>query len=333
MAVLAQEFPTLADVVKATDAKGQMLTPFVEPLMKRLALLNVLPLVECNDGTGHVFGSRIARPSLGWRKINQGIDPSKSRRAQIRETTGILEGRSEIDVDLVQINGNTASFRLDEEKGFIDEMAEEVSTGMFYHSVATSPEKFHGLTDRFDDETDDQVIDAETADATGGENASIWLLGFSKDTVFGIYPEGTPGGLERYDHGRIPVEDRDGKKFDAWVTNWKWKIGLCVKDERYVVRICNIERDELAADRTSGANLADLMTQAVDLLWSTDGVQPAFFMDRTLLTMLRRQTLNDQRGNYLGWEKIPGLPGVTPNWAGIPILRDDALAVDEDEVT
>ncbi len=323
--------PTIVDVVRASGPDGKLLTPFVDPLLKKYAMFGVLPMSECNDGTGHIISAKVARPTLAWRKINQGIDPSKSRYAQIRDTTGILEGRSEIDKDLVQINGNTAEFRLTEEQGFVDQFVEEISEGMFHANIGEDPEKFHGIAQRYNDLSDDQVIDGE---GSSGGNASIWLMGFSPQTIFGIYPKGTPGGMERQDMGLQYVDDRDSKKFLAWVTNWKWKIGLCVRDERFAVRICNIERSALIPDLTTGADLMMLMTKALDTIETTEGVFPAFFMDRDTMSMLRRQTLHAQRGNYMGWDtKIQGLPGNFASWAGVPIFRDDALNVDEDDIS
>ena len=330
MATIGATNPTIADVIKFTMPDGSPLRQIVDPLSQRRAFLNIVTAVECNQGTRHLFGSRTARPSLTWRMINRGIQPSKSRRSQISETTGILEGRNAIDEDLVRVQNNKAAFLADEESQFVEAFLEELSTGSFYHSVRSDPERFHGLSSRFGDVSDDQVIDGGSVGAT---NRSIWIIGFSPQTIFSIYPEGTPAGIIREYRGTEYVADRDGNDYLAHVSNWKWNYGLAVKDARYVVRIANVDPSDIEADLSSGPDLLDLLTQGIQRMESLEGVRTVIFMPRDILSGLSRQCLNRQAGNYLQWHKeILGFPGLNNTWQGVPMKIEDALDVDEARV-
>jgi hypothetical protein len=99
---------------------------------------------EGNLPTGHRTTVRTGLPAIAWRLLNQGVTPSKSLTAQIDEQTGILEAWSEVDVDLVLLNGNEQAFRLSEARAFIEAMNRELarvcSTATARSTPSSSPE-------------------------------------------------------------------------------------------------------------------------------------------------------------------------------------------------
>jgi hypothetical protein len=88
---------TLADWAKRLDPDGK--TPqIVEMLSQTNEILSDMVWMEGNLPTGHRTTVRTGLPTVAWRLINQGVQPSKSTTAQIDEACGMLEAWSEVDV-------------------------------------------------------------------------------------------------------------------------------------------------------------------------------------------------------------------------------------------
>lgn len=333
MGTISSSFPTLVDVTKRLDPNGGI-AYIAEVLSKYNPILEDMAWVEGNLPTGHRYTARAALPGLTWRRFNQGVDPTTSKTEQYDEPCGMLEGYSKVDVDLAKLNGNEAAFRLSEDQAFIQAMNVEVATGLFYHSVGTAPEKFTGLTPRLNSTTTNDITNPMavsqlvTGDATasGNDQTSIWLIGWSPETVFGIYPKGSVGGLQSEDLGRQLVLDANNKQFLAWVTRWQWKLGLCVRDFRYVSRCCNIDTSAWKEDLSAGADLAMRMQDMIASIYSLENCRPVFYMNRATFNMLNKQLVKRQ-ANWLEWLDAGGRR--IPAYMGIPIKYVDAITSTE----
>jgi hypothetical protein len=174
-----------------------------------------------------------------------------------------------------------------------------------------------------------QIIKAD-ATASGSDQASIWLIGWSPDSVFGIFPKGTKAGLESDDLGKQLVRDAAGKEYTAWVTSWKWRLGLCVRDFRYVVRICNIDTSALTPDAATGANLVMSMQDAIAALQDMTSCNPVFYMNRTLFSAFNKQLMG-KSSNFLEYVERGGRR--VPHYLGVPITVVDALTNAESVVS
>jgi hypothetical protein len=69
---------------------------------------------EGNLTTGERVTIRTGLPTIYFRRLNQGIQPSKSTTVQVDEGTCMMEGRGQIDKDLAELNGLTSAFRMSE---------------------------------------------------------------------------------------------------------------------------------------------------------------------------------------------------------------------------
>lgn len=325
MAVINDELPTLSDMAKRLDPKGAI-AKIAERLTKKNAFLMDAVVQEGNLPTGHVFTSRTALPSVYWRRLNEGVAPSKSRTAQVTETCGMLEGNSVVDCALAKLNGNEAAFRASEDAGFVQAMNNEVDSGIVYHSTKTSPEKIMGLVPRLDSTSGvggGQIIKHDAA-AAGSDQTSILIVGWSPDTAFLTYPKGSNVGLTPYDMGIQLWDDGTGKKFRAYVTNWQWHLGLVVKDWRYVVRIANIDTSNLAA---TGNALIQSMVKGVNQLHDLTSGRYAIYANRTVHTFLQLQAMDSVKNSTLKIEEVEGKP--VTSFMGIPVRQSDSILNDE----
>ena len=324
MATLSTIHPTLMDVAKRLDPDGKIDT-IVEILAETNEILEDMVWMEGNLPTGHRTTIRSGLPAPTWRKLYGGVQPTKSRTVQVTDTCGMLEAYAEVDKALADLNGNTGAFRLSEDRAHIEGMNQEFASSLFYASEATAPEEITGFAPRYNSlsaENAQNIIQNPSID--GSDNATVWLICWGENTVHGIYPKGSMGGLQMTDKGQVTIEnvDSSGGRMEAYRTHYRWDCGLSVRDWRYVVRI-QYDQEDLVGDNSSGPDLIDLMTQALDVPPSLTMGRPAFYMNRRARSFLRRQMLEKVAASTLTMDQIGGKQVLS--FAGIPVRRCDAL--------
>jgi hypothetical protein len=327
--LLASNNLTLMDWAERIDPDGKTST-IVELLSQKNEILKDMVWVEGNLPTGHRTTVRTGLPTVTARLLNQGVTPTKSTSTQFDESCCILEAWSNVDKALADLNGNTSSFRLSEAEGFIEAMNQTMAYYLFYADTAVNPERFRGLTPRFN--AISGAVNAQniiSGAGSGSVNTSVWLVGWSETTVHGIFPKASKAGLQHRDHGEQTTQVATGVAgglLRVYQDQWIWNCGLAVRDWRYIVRICNIDTTNLVAE-SSAANLLKLMSRALYRLPSLSGVRPVFYMNRTTRSMLDVQGLNS--GNaYYGQTQMSAqqaLEQFSGGYRGVPIRVTDAI--------
>lgn len=328
MAALSIKHPSLLDLAKASDPDGKI-AQVVEILNETNEILDDMVWMEGNLPTGHRTTIRAGIPAPTWRKLYGGVQPNKGRTIQVTDSCGMLEAYAEIDKALADLNGNTAAFRLMEDRAHIEGISQELADTIFYGNETTEPEAFTGLAPRYNSTTaanGENVIKGGSADT---DNTSILLIGWGENTIHGIVPKGSTAGLQMNDKGQVTIESIDGAggRMEAYRTHYRWDCGISVRDWRYAVRLCNIEKSALTKAASAGADLIDLMTQAVEMIPNLSACRPVFYCSRTIKSFLRRQIANKVVNSTLTTEMVAG-KAVTM-FDGIPVKRCDALAGDE----
>ena len=321
MATIGANALTLADWAKRLDPDGKV-PMVVELLSQTNQMLDDMLFVEGNLPTGHRTTVRTGLPSVSWRRLNEGVAPSKSTTAQVDEQCGMLEAYCEVDKDLAELNGNTAEFRLSEASAFIEAMSQEMQSTMIYGNASTAPEEFNGLAQRYAALGQNCI----SGSGSGSDNSSIYLCLWGGQTVHGLFPKGSKAGLQHEDLGLVTVETTAGvagNRMRAYQDHWQWKCGLSVRDWRYVVRIANIDISNLVA-KSSAADLIELMIKAIHRIPNLGAGRAAFYMNRTVFQMLDIQRRDDViTGGGLVYADVDGK--VVPTVRGIPIRIVDAL--------
>jgi hypothetical protein len=326
MTTLSAIHPTLLDVTKRLDPNGKIDT-IAEMLNQTNEVLEDMVWVEGNLPTGHRTTVRTGLPAPTWRKLYGGVQPTKSTTVQVTDACGMLEAYAEVDKALADLNGNTAAFRLSEERAHIEGMNQEFAQTLFYGNEGTAPEEFTGFSPRFNlstAENGSNIIRPSNTQPDSTDNTSIWLVVWGANTVHGIYPKGSKAGLAMEDKGQVTIESVDGAggRMEAYRTHYRWDCGLSVRDWRYVARI-NIDQEDLVYNAATGPNLIDLMTQAIEVIPSLSMGRPAFYCNRTVRSYLRRQIANKVANSTLTMETVAG-KHVTM-FDGIPVRRCDAI--------
>ena len=333
---IGNTYLTLLDWVKRVNPGGGI-DEIIEVLAASNPIIADANVLEGNLPTGHRSTQRTSQPSGTWRLMNKGVVPTKSTTKQVDDTCGILEAYSKLDVDIALLNGNEAAFRASEDNAFVAGLNSTAATAIFYGNSGTSPESMHGLTPRYNSlatthEYADQIINASGA---GSDNTSIWLVTWGPQTCSLIYPKGSMAGLQIKDLGKVLVEDGETipGMYEAYVTKFQWKLGLMLKDYRYVTRICNIDVSDLTDDAASGADIMRKMLAAMYTRPTVDLGNMAksfFYCNKTIAEYLHVQSQN-KSNVQLTVDNPAGKPIVS--FLGVPIHVCDNLDVDEDAVT
>jgi hypothetical protein len=332
MATLSSNALTLADHAKRVDPDGKI-PKIVELLAQTNEVLDDMLFMEGNLVTGHRTSVRTGLPTVYWRLLNQGVSPSKSLTAQVDEQCGMLEAWSEVDVEVAELNGNVNAFRLSEASAFLEAMNQEFSSTLFYGNSGTAPEEFTGFSVRYSDLSADNAQNIIDAGGTGSDNSSIYLVVWGEQTCCGIFPKGSQAGLQHKDLGEVTVETTSGIAGDrmrAYQDHFKFKVGLALKDWRYVCRICNIDISNLVA-KSSAADLIDLMIKAIHRIPNMNMGKACFYANRSVIQMLDIQRRDDAIGGTgISYNEIDGK--LIPHFRGIPVKKCDSLLETEARV-
>lgn len=325
MATLSTIHPTLLDVTKRLDPSGKI-DAVAEILAETNEILDDMVWIEGNLPTGHRSTIRTGLPTPTWRKLYGGVQPTKSETAQVTDTCGMLEAYAEVDKALADLNGNTAAFRLSEERAHIQGLSHEVADTIFVGDETTEPEAFTGLHPRFNSKA---ATNGENIFQTDGTVAhldrSLWLVVWGANTVHGIYPKGSKAGLSVTDKGQVTIESIDGSggRMEAYRTHYRWDCGLCVRDWRYIVRIDYDESDVVKSGAT-GIDFLYQMGKALRYVPSLNAGRPVFYADRTTLDLIEWQANANGTLAFRNHEDAHGKR--FSMFRGVPVKRCDAIS-------
>lgn len=338
---------TLLDWAKSIDPDGRTAT-VVELLSQSNEIITDMLWIEANQPTSHRAAIRTGLPTPIWRKLYQGVPPTKSTRATVEDSVGILEARNEIDADVCDLNGNTEAFRLSEAQAEVEGMNQTFAEAVIYGDSSLNPERFNGLAVRYNTISTGTSEVAKNVISAGGSGncTSVWLIVWGKNTVHGIFPKGSKAGLVHENLGLIDAFDSSNNRYRAYADRWQWKCGLHVKDWRYVVRIANISMTDLLGQSGTQANTAStwlpkLMVKALARIPFRGMGTAVFYASRTVSEMLAVGALDKSQqvlaiqAAFQQFGKIePGFTQMSPlTVLGVPVRTVDRILETESALT
>lgn len=342
--------PSLVDWARRADPDGAIAV-IAEMLSQCNEVIKDMIYQEGNLPLGHKTTVRVGLPQGVWRGANQGVPSSKSLTAQFQDSIGELVDYSIVDKSLAELNGNVAKFRFSEDMAHLEGLSQQVASGIFYLNEATNPSAFTGFGPRYNTistSTAKNAVNVLNGGGSGSANASIWLVGWGDNTCFGIFPKGSQAGLVYEDKGDIvPAYDSNGNRFEAYTSYFRQKIGICVKDWRYTVRICNLDTTTAGLQGTTPPDLFALMSRAVVRLPTASrrlsgitesdapgdpvpGINPAWYCNRTVREFMDIQAIRD-KNVLLSSKEYAGEP--VTMFRDVPIRVVDALTNTEATLT
>jgi len=251
----------------------------------------------------------------------------------------MMEARSHIDAKLLQLNGNSAAFRLSEESPFIEAMGQNMTGTLFNGNVGQNIKSFTGLATRYSTTVAGNGMNVLKAGGVGASNASVYLVVWGEQTVFCPFPKGSKAGLSSRDLGEESVQDANGNWYQAARSLFQWDGGLVVKDWRYVVRIANIDVNDFVGvtgtqAATSPTNLIKMLMRAIARIPNFSAGRACFYANRTIQEGLMIQALEKSQ-NALGIKEAITQFGTNSRqleFMGIPVRTVDQLGTAETPV-
>lgn len=323
MGILTSTMPTLIDKFSREDSTKKVMK-IVELMAKRNDILQDAEYQECNDGSKHKTTMRSGIPEPTWRMFNQGIQPSKSTTVPVLDTTGMMEDYGLVDKALADLSGNADAFRTSENMAKLQGFNNKAARYMIYGNTQAEPQAFLGLAPRYNDKSAESGANIVDAGGTGSTNTSIWFVTWGEMSTHLLYPKGSVAGFQHKFLGQQTARADNGGDFEAYRDHFKWDIGMSVRDWRANSRIANIDVTQLTRDGATGANIIDLM---IDALYRIDNPEQGegrtiIYANRTIQSWLHKQAMNSKNVNLTlgeyGGKKIP-------EFLGIPIKRIDAI--------
>jgi hypothetical protein len=323
MATLGTNVLTLQDWASRIDPDGSIAV-VAEILAQVNPILQDMGWKEGNLPTGHKHTIRAGLPAGAWRLLNYGVANEKSKTVQVTDTTGMLESYAETDKKLAKLNGNEKEFRKSEDVAFVEGLSQTLASTVFYGNTQVDPEKFLGLSARYNDLSAPNAVNIISAGGSGADNASVWLCAWGERTGFGIFPKGSKAGLEIEDLGQKTLSDGAGGQYEGYRTHFAWEAGLSVRDWRAFARLCNIDVSDLTDDAATGA---DLITNMIKLTHKVDPTKVmgkrVFYVSETVYLFLDLQTFNNAQMNVKYSDSPHGERVMM--FRGIPVKKVDAL--------
>lgn len=330
MATIGASYLTLADLRRQQNRNDEI-ADIIEIMAQRNDFMTDAPAIECNQGHEHLTTIRSGLPDPTWRRLYEGVQPTKGTTAQVTDSTGYMEDWSEVDSKLVERAKDPQKLRMNEAKAHLQGIANAAAFTVIYGNTAVEPEKFDGLAVRYSDKNaanGNQIIDAG---GVGSANTSIWFVTWGENACHLLYPEGSALGLQRDDIGKETKEKSDGTLYQVYREKFSQDVGLTVRDWRQVARIANIDVTTLTSTGATGAKLIDLM---IDAYYQLDNPNAAegnvmIYASRTISRFLHKQAMNTNNVR-LSIEDYGGRP--TTMFLGHPIRRAEALLETEARV-
>lgn len=331
MAASSDRLNTL-DIAKATNPDGSV-AQVAEVLDETNPIIQDMPMYPSNAALGNRVTRRSSLPSVQFTRVNQGSVKSKGTYVQSVDTIGVLDGMSEVDVKagVGMDEGSFAQHRHLQDMGFVEAISQTYAETCLYGDERTNEVAFTGLMPRLATLSTalsgSRVISAAGA---GADNTSILAVDWHERYVHGIFPKGTPGGIEVEPLGKQRVEDADGNPFMAWVTHFQLASGITVKDPRHIARLANIDVSDIVTAGASGYAGPDLLLKLTDLMSEMPdpmGAKRILYCHNKVWAAFHKIALAKTNAaltmaDYLG-------RGLTPHFWGFPLRRLDRISLAE----
>lgn len=246
MAVIGSDYLDLIEIFKGQNGKGDV-AQIINMMSQTNAILQDAVAQPCNDGSTHLSTFIASIPTPEWGKLYKGLANGRISRGQVRDATGFVELMSTVDARMAKYAKDLGSYRLQEAQGIVEGISQEGARSIFYENQLVNPDRITGFTPRFNSLSAPQGNQIIDGGGTGSANTSVWFVQWGADAVSLVYPENSDAGITRTDHGKQRVLDGDGKAYYAFEEEFRWDLGLAVRDYRKVVRIANLDITALRA--------------------------------------------------------------------------------------
>jgi len=236
---------TLLDLAQETLPGGGRFVDVAKILTKVVPPFQDAHWESGNQTGGHLFGRDAYLPNGAMRAINDGIDATSGKTEQVTEPISLYQDRGIVDEELVRLAdaakpGGGVEFRARKDDQHLRGGGVWLGDKFLYgvRAVAT-PRDIDGFATRRATIAGGNIADC--GDATGSKVTSAYLINWGPDKAAFLYPPMHQLKMvEEVDMDKQLVTGANGKQFWAYITEFYFRFGIMVMDERYYQRLANI---------------------------------------------------------------------------------------------
>lgn len=303
-------YSTFYDIVSnysSMDAAARFVLP-KRVLDRMTPLVKMLPMKTSNNILSNIAVRTDSLPVASTRRWNEGIKATAAKNVPLNDPIALFEDYSEVDKDLWEIQNDPNMWRADQDMNHLEGLFQLMESMLFYGSLSVLPGAFNGLATRFNNleslPNGDQtwVPNVWNGGASSGSVTSAWMIEFSDDSVYGIYPPNSAAGLSVRDLGETTKELSSATgavganyMYQVLRSMLRWYMGIQVADERCVQRICNINPTALSANNFD----ENIFIQAKNYLpRNGEGSGTVIFVNRALKTQIDIRAVSQKINAY-----------------------------------
>lgn len=235
-----------------------------EAMNEEKPFLKFIPAIQCNQLLSHKINRRTSLPTGTWRQAYKGVTAKASTTQAPTFPVALLEARSEVDEDIIDNSPDPVGTRRTEDMAFVEGMAQQIEDALIEGTTTAYPERIDGIQQYLNALSQTTVLDGGNSGGT-----SIYVADLSPKTTFLIYPAAAtnrgPLGLKINTNpsggstGKEKLTDADSLAYYGYVTQFKWWIGLVVRDELAIGRYANINATVGGSNQFNENKLIEMM--------------------------------------------------------------------------
>jgi len=312
---------TLLDLAQETLPGGTRFVDVAKILTKTVPPFQDAHWEEGNQVGGHIFGRDAYLPNGDMRSINNGIDATSGKTDQLTEPISLYQDRNIVDEELVTLaerarSGGGIEFRGRKDDQHLRGGGVWLGDKFLYgeRAVAT-PNYINGFAVRRATITGGNIADC--GDATGDKVTSAYLINWGPGKVSFLFPPGAKTDIiEEKDKNLQLVTGANAKQLWAWVTEFYFRFGIMIEDERYYQRLANI--GTAAANKIDVDKLIELYHEMDD---APEGAEGAILYVGKTGYMQLEQEAKALGEHILRWVKIDGKASVLYFKGNVPVKK------------
>lgn len=303
-------YSTFTDIISnysSADAGAVFINP-ARVLDRMTPLVRMLPMIPSNNILSNIATRTDSLPVASTRRWNEGIKATTAKNTPLNDPIALFEDYSEVDKDLWEIQNDPNAWRADQDTDHMEALFQLMESTLFYGSLSSNPGSFNGLATRFNNlesyPNGDQSWQPNVwnGGASTGNVCSAWMIEFDPRSCYGIYPANSMAGLSVRDLGEVTKElsaatGAVGQNYMYQVlrTMLKWYMGMQVRDERCVQRICNINPTALSSNNFD----ENIFIEAKNWLpRNGEGSGTVIFVNRALKTQIDIRAVSQKINAY-----------------------------------
>lgn len=206
------------------------------------------PAKPANERTSNKAVVRTSLPKASSRIYNKGVGKGSSQTKTIVDVVSSIAIYSVVDAKLAEEAPDKQALLSSENVAFIEGMAQDQADDFIYGDHELHPDKMDGFAKRRAKTDGKYCIDM--GGTQNGQLTSVYIVKWGDNKAHLIYPKGSNSvGVSREDRGKQDWDDgtNTGHKYPAYVNYYEASYGLTVKDERSLIRLCNIDTKNIDA--------------------------------------------------------------------------------------